>query len=299
MIDFTKTERKKKGYGGANGNKISVVYDDKLYMLKFPARPSRRKDLNYTNSVFSEHIGSQIFKSIGIPTQNTLLGTYEDKIVVACEDFTRPGVVIQDFASMKNQVINSEQGGYGTELSDIEQTIRENSSLSDLPVLERFWDMFVVDSLIGNWDRHNGNWGFLYNQSTDNLILAPIFDCGSSLYPQADDNFITTILSSRKEMDFRIFEIPISAIKQEGEKINYFDFISSLKNKNLNMALKRIIPKIDIGKIYNIINSIDCISDVRKKFYITMLKERKERILDYSLNKLKEIEKSNNKNYEL
>ena len=32
-----------------------------------------------------------------------------------------------------------------------------------------FWDMFVVDAFIGNWDRHNGNWGFLYSQEKDEL----------------------------------------------------------------------------------------------------------------------------------
>ena len=24
-----------------------------------------------------------------------------------------------------------------------------------------FWDIYVVDALIGNFDRHGGNWGFL------------------------------------------------------------------------------------------------------------------------------------------
>ena len=26
---------------------------------------------------------------------------------------------------------------------------------------EKFWNMFIIDCLIGNEDRHNGNWGFL------------------------------------------------------------------------------------------------------------------------------------------
>lgn len=33
---------------------------------------------------------------------------------------------------------------------------------AELP-LQYFWDMFVVDALLGNFDRHNGNWGFLYD----------------------------------------------------------------------------------------------------------------------------------------
>ena len=50
--------------------------------------------------------------------------------------------------------------------------------------------MFIVDALIGNWDRHNGNWGFLYNTVTDEIALAPGYDCGSCLFPQADEKII-------------------------------------------------------------------------------------------------------------
>lgn len=37
MIDFTKCEQLKRGYAGANGNKISVRYNGEIYMLKFPS----------------------------------------------------------------------------------------------------------------------------------------------------------------------------------------------------------------------------------------------------------------------
>lgn len=37
MYDFTKYPIKKKTYSGANGNKISVVINDELYMLKLPS----------------------------------------------------------------------------------------------------------------------------------------------------------------------------------------------------------------------------------------------------------------------
>jgi len=41
MIDFTNLPTRKKTYTGANGSKISVVYNGDLYMLKFPALSSR------------------------------------------------------------------------------------------------------------------------------------------------------------------------------------------------------------------------------------------------------------------
>ena len=75
--------------------------------------------MSYTNGCVSEYLGSHIFALVGIPVQETLLGTYSkngrEKIVVACKDFTSPGVVIQDFASLKNTIIDSEHNGYGTD----------------------------------------------------------------------------------------------------------------------------------------------------------------------------------------
>ena len=150
--------------------------------------------------------------------------------------------------------------------------------------------MFIIDSLIGNWDRHNGNWGFLYNTKTDEIKLAPVYDCGSCLYPNADDKIIESILKDENEMNFRIFEIPTSAILLNGKKIKYFEFISSLQNEYCNSALKRITPRINIEKIKEIINNIPVISELQKNFYIKMIEKRKELILDYSLKKLKEKE---------
>lgn len=293
-IDFTELKKKNKAYAGANGNKISVIYDGEQYMLKFPAQAKRNPDMSYSNSCFSEYLGCQIYESIGIPVQKTLLGTYtvrgKKKIVVACRDFTEPGVTLQDFASLKNQMIDSERNGYGTELSDILYTFEEQTAVDSAELLKRFWDMFIVDALIGNWDRHNGNWGFLYNTVTDEMTLAPVYDCGSSLYPQADEAIMEAVLADENERNFRIFDIPTSAITMNGKKIKYFDFISSLQNEDSNRALKRIVPRINMDKIKEIIDATPFMSDLQKRFYLTMLTERKARILDFSLASLEKRE---------
>ena len=76
MIDFTNLAVRNKTYAGANGSKISVIYNNELYMLKFPAIPAINKEMSYANGCISEYIGCHIFESIGIPVQKTLLGTY-------------------------------------------------------------------------------------------------------------------------------------------------------------------------------------------------------------------------------
>ncbi len=286
-IDFTSMPRRKKAYDGANGNKISILYNGAQYMLKFSSRATKNDDMSYSNSCFSEYLGCHIYNIIGLPVQETILGTYavrgDVRTVVACSDFTEPGIVLQDFASMKNQIIDSERNGYGTELDDVITALHEQSAIEHGIVLERFWDMFIIDALIGNWDRHNGNWGFLYNTVTDEIKLAPVYDCGSCLYQQADERLMSDIMSDKSKMNYRIYEIPTSALTSGGKRIKYFDFISSLSNEDCNMALQRIVPKINMGRIQQVILDMPLASDIQKKFYLRMLEERKRCILDHSM----------------
>lgn len=110
-----------------------------------------------------------------------------------------------------------------------------------------------------------------------------LFDCGSSLYPQADEKMMKRILSDRNERDHRIYEKPTSAILQNNKKIKYFDFMTSLQYEECNRALQRIVPRIDMGSIKKIIEETPFVSELQKEFYTTMLSARKERILDYAL----------------
>jgi hypothetical protein len=73
MIDFTSCEVNKfRAYGGANGNKINILYEGSSYMLKFPPAPSRNKAMSYTNGCISEYLACHVFASLGFKTQETL-----------------------------------------------------------------------------------------------------------------------------------------------------------------------------------------------------------------------------------
>ena len=52
---------------------------------------------------------------------------------------------MQDFASLKNTIIDSVHNGYGTELSDIIKTLEEQRAMDPQQLKDRFWDMFIVD----------------------------------------------------------------------------------------------------------------------------------------------------------
>lgn len=282
-MDFTKNLECKipKFYGGGNGNKKAIRLDNHIYMLKFP--PFEKKKQQYTNSCISEYIACHIFASLGFDTQETILGTVtykgKEKIAVACRDFTSIGIRLQEFAEIKNGCLNSSNSGYGTELEGVLEAIDDQEIYSPQKLREFFWDMFIADALLGNFDRHNGNWGFLINDYTLKVELAPIYDCGSCLYPQMDDEIMETVLHDETEMLNRIYVFPNSALKINGNKINYYSFINSLKEKECNAALLRVYPKVNLDEINSIIENTPYINETRKLFYKKSIKKRFDLIL--------------------
>ena len=91
------------------------------------------------------------------------------------------------------------------------------------------------------------------------------------------------VLNDKNELNHRVFDMPLSAITYNGKKINYFKFISAAEFAECNEALKRITSRIDMEKIFEIIDSTPLITELQKDFYKVMLSERKEHILDFSL----------------
>lgn len=292
LIDFTNSKRVYgKAYNGANGKKISVIYSGTRYMLKFPPSGERKPtDLSYTNSCISEYIACHIFNLLGVPAQDTLLGTFQigekTKIVCACKDFTVKAKQLYDFCSIKNTIIDSETNGNGTELEEILETIEKQLFVEPSMLLEHFWDVFIVDALLGNFDRHNGNWGFLYDLYNDTSEIAPVYACGSCLLPQADEKIIRGILGNEDMLHARIFQFPTSAIKLNGRKLNYYDYLTTTDNLDCQKALLRIFPRIDFDKINTIINDIPCITDLQKDFYRVYIKARYDSILKPAFEKI-------------
>ena len=284
-IDFTECRRiPGRAYNGANGKKIAVEYKGEQYMLKFPpSGAAKRTELSYTNSCISEHIASSIFNLLGIPGQETMLGTFvvggKTKIVCACKDFTAGGRRLFDFCSIKNTVLESESGGSGTELLDIIDTIEKQQYVPSEELLRHFWDVFVADALLGNFDRHNGNWGFLFDDVAGKAEIAPVYDCGSCLLPQADETVMKQVLENEDALNARVFQFPTSAMKQNGRKLNYYDFLMSAENSGCNEALQRMVPKMNREQIEDFIEEVPYISDLQREFYKRYITARYEQIL--------------------
>ena len=282
-LDFTSCPRVPgRAYNGANGKKIAVSFEGAVWILKFPpSAADKPNDLSYSNSCISEHLGSTIFRLLDVPAQETRLGTHMNgrtKVVCACRDFTIPGKRFYDFCSIKNTVIDSETGGHGTELSDVLTTIDLQQFVDSVLVRRRFWDMFVIDALLGNFDRHNGNWGFLVDERTSLAELAPVFDCGSCLLPQADETIMRKLLTDEDELNARIYTFPSSMLKIDGRKINYRDFIASRADSGLVEALDRLLPRIRLLDFASLLAETPYLSDLQRSFLLVYLNARRDKL---------------------
>jgi hypothetical protein len=282
LLDYSGYPDGGRYYSGAE-KKRSILINGNAYLVKF--QKNSREGLRFNH--VSEFLGSHIFSMLGIETQETQLGLYKDENVVVIKDFLGEDEVFVPFNGVGDSSLEQDKEKYQYSYEDIIGMLKDNVKLTDVKqTVDLFWDMFIVDALIANFDRHGSNWGFI--KKDNKYRLSPIFDNGSSLFPQLNtDAKIEAVLNNQEEIEQRIYKFPTSQVKYKGKKSSYYEIISSLAFEECNNALVRITEKVDLDKINKLIDSTENISDMRKEFYKTILKQRFEKILLESYEKLK------------
>lgn len=279
-FDFSNYPLSNIRYGGSE-RKLGILINGEPYMLKF----QKITQFGKRNNHLSEYLGSHIFELLGINVHQTYLGSYKNEAVVACKDFVCNGFEFVPFNDVGESTIETDKEKYQYSYNDIILLLEKNKKITSIEeTVSIFFDMFIVDALIGNFDRHGANWGFL--KKDNKYSLAPIFDNGSSLFPQlVNEDEMKLILSDENELNERVYKFPTSQIKLNDKKSSYFEVISLLKFDEINKSLLNIYPKIDLNKINSLIDSLN-ISNIHKQFYKRMIEERFNKIIKYSYEKL-------------
>ena len=278
--DFSNYKLSNIRYGGSE-RKLGILINDEPYMLKF----QKNTKFGKRNNHLFEFLGSHIFELLGFNVHKTYLGKYKGEFVVACKDFVINGYEFVPFNDVGESTIETDKETYQYTYEDIVLLLEKNRKITNVDeTISIFFEMYIVDALLGNFDRHGANWGFLKKENK--YQLAPIFDNGSCLFPQlVNEDEMNYILNNENELNERIYKFPTSQIKLGNKKSSYYEVISSLKYKECNEALIKIYPKVDINKIGELINSLD-ISNIHKNFYTSIIMERYKKILKHSYDKL-------------
>lgn len=285
-------------YGGAAGDKDGIIYEDEYWIVKYPKNTRSMSGDNlseYTTSPLSEYIGSQIYTILGIPVHETFLGERNGKIVVACKDFCKYRGSLMEMRTIKNAAYKELSEELETKL--IHSTSGDIVNLEELmihfeknPILnkvngiqERFWNCCIVDILIDNNDRNNGNWGLLFDEK-DGYSIAPVYDNGNSFENKLSEEKIKELLSDSIQMEMRaIGSRTIYSLNDHILSAKKMLNTDNIYSEPLKKACIELTPKITesfdcikqmIEEIPEHYNGLTVCSQARKKLYIDNLSSR-------------------------
>jgi hypothetical protein len=296
FVDFSKKNVKDspKGYSGESGAKIGVIYNNEQWLIKYPKSTKGlvNPKLSYTTSPLSEYIGSHIYELFDIQVHATLLGFRDNKLVVGCKDFEENKFRLLEFKNIKNRfntlTFDNGTSGSGTLFNEVLTVLNTDEVLASVEgVIERFWDMFVIDAFIGNQDRNNSNWGILFKNDFSELIgLAPVYDNGNAFYNKRDiDTFESRLNDESLMYQDAITRSVCVYLSDDNHHIKPFDYLAKTKNPDLLSAIERFLNKYNEQAIGDLIQSIpeksegyDITSQPQKDFYLKLLALRYEYI---------------------
>lgn len=179
---------------------------------------------------YSEFYAAQVAEAMGIPHVTYGLSKWKGQLCSTCELFTSKDI---SFVPASTLISTSR-------ISQIIDWFDDHGWKNDLA------DMLVLDAIIRNTDRHLGNFGFLVDNHTNELLRpAPIFDNGLSLYCYVMDNDLNNLSEQEKTLapalyaDFDEVALHVIGQKQKQELRHLLTF-KFKKHSRYNLSDERI-----------------------------------------------------------
>lgn len=179
---------------------------------------------------YSEFYAAQVAEAMGIPHVTYGLSKWKGQLCSTCELFTSKDI---SFVPASTLISTSR-------ISQIIDWFDDHGWKNDLA------DMLVLDAVIRNTDRHLGNFGFLVDNHTNQLLRpAPIFDNGLSLYCYVMDNDLNNLSEQEKTLtpalyaDFDEVALHVIGQKQKQELRHLLTF-KFKKHSRYNLSDERI-----------------------------------------------------------
>ena len=179
-------------------------------------------------------------------------------------------------------------------LAELMLHLDKNRRLKSVPGLkEHFWDMVIVDILIDNSDRNNGNWGLVFNGEV--YKIAPVYDNGNAFSSKTSDERIRELLKDMENLEKVVKGSSVTIYEIGGHVMSSMRLLQQ-EYPALKNALIRNVPTIGermdaimqmIDKIPESYEGITICSEYRKRFYKAGLKIRYEKMLLPALERVK------------
>lgn len=311
FYDITNWEEHEYYNTGGTRNK-AIVENPQNGDLYFFKTSLKKTAIDYTYEFWSEIIASAIGKLLGfdvlnydVALNNGQLGCLSKSMIDAEHQQLDEGYKWLLRNNMDYNIDNHE--AYTFQI--IDSTLQHQ--FPNRAFINNIISTIVFDSIIGNEDRHQENWGIIVSFSkrrtrglssyTFQFVeynYAPIYDNGSSLGRELTEQKVKNILNDQIQLDSYINR-GRSEIHWNGKsgKLRHFELIKEIADSGYKHIIineiERIRQNYDSKDIESIINSIDnClppnyltnkIPQYRKDFLIKLVNLRIERLLSLPL----------------
>lgn len=201
------------------------IADGKRVLIKGGSNPYQQEPL-------CEVIASGIAERLCIPhTKYTLLWEHEKPFSV-CQDFiTSETELVSAYHIMQSRKKPNDLSDYEFYLSCAEQLGVKN-------IREQTEKMIVLDFLIGNEDRHFNNFGLIRNAVTLEWIgVAPIFDCGTSLWYNTQESLIKSLSPNLPAKPFK------KTHREQIKLVKDFSWLDMKKLKGMEEEMEEILSQ--------------------------------------------------------
>ncbi len=285
-------------YGGKAGSKEGILIDGEYWIVKYPQNTQGMRGTlaSYTTAPLSEYIGSHIYATLGIDVHRTELGTRNGKLVVICKDFCKTEGSLREIRTLKNiynkelneqleASLSSTSDSHLINLEDIMIHLHYNPVLRQIPDIQtRFWEQVIVDALINNNDRNNGNWGILYEEGK--YKLAPVFDNGAAFYNKLPDSKLSEYLADAAKFQ-QSADMSRTVFALNGKPLMAKD-LTLIENADFYETAAKLIPLIQsrlneiaafIHQIPEKYQDLPICSEARKQFYVQSIAYRLDNFL--------------------
>lgn len=235
--------------------KTWIIENNKRYLLKG----------GYKNEVmqpFNEVLASMICERLGLNLIKYIIEVINEKVVSKCECFINTDTELIPAHQILYEIQKKENA------SEEYIKILENKGINN--VREKLENMFILDYLILNEDRHLNNFGIIRNVNNLNWIdIAPIFNNGQSLnildyneeeliinsqgrffYNVYDFDFIISKIKDIKRIDLSKID---GVVDEFDELLHKYQSITRMTDRRINKICTLLISR--INKLENIINT--------------------------------------------
>ena len=238
--------------------KAWIIEDGVRYLLKG----------GYKNELlqpFNEVLASEICSRLGFNHVDYKIAVYKDIVVSKCPCFINKDTELVTCNQIKNAMERHNN------INDYEEYIKilEYHGIKDARI--KLEDMYILDFLIMNEDRHLNNFGIIRDVNTLKwLDLAPIFDNGQSLnikyydeeemhisgegrffYELKPFDEIIKVVKDIKRIDLSKLDGIVEWFEQLLHKYQYFTGFSDIRINRLCILLNRQINKLKELQKYN------------------------------------------------